>query len=199
MADDPELQAFEPFYPAIGRAIVAWAALEIKVDELLLSMLSHEKAEATRTVWGYTTLEKIPKSFRTRLKLCNDLAPIFYLDKQISELRSITKACGGQFKTRNRLAHGEWMGRFVGKKIRVYSQIKRFGLRGADEQFTVKRIDSLTVKYHTLTELLIEFSKNHHPDGSLSERLKKFFRSLKSSHDHEVRIAMTLRHPKTLL
>jgi hypothetical protein len=199
MTDDPELQAFEPFYPAIGRAIVAWAALEIKVDELLLSMLSHEKAKATRTSWGYTTVEKIPKSFRTRLKLCNDLAPIFYLDEQISELRSITKACGGQFKTRNRLAHGEWMGQFTGKKTRIVSQIKRFGLRGPDQQFTVKRINGLTATYHSLTERLIAFSISHHPDGSLSERLKKFFRSLKSSHDHEVRIAMTLKHQKTLL
>ena len=110
-------------------------------------MLSHKKTAATRELLKITKMDRIPKSFRSRLKLCNELAPRFYTEQVVAELRAITKACSGQYLTRNRLAHGEWLileSWHKNKPPQVVCQLRRFGTGGPEKPFTVKQIENLT-------------------------------------------------------
>jgi hypothetical protein len=52
---------------AIGRAIVAWATLEIKIDEQLLNMLGHAKTKSIRQSRGIFKLKDIRPALRTAL------------------------------------------------------------------------------------------------------------------------------------
>jgi hypothetical protein len=159
-------------YTAVGAAIIAWGKLEIRIDEFLFSMLSHPKAKTS----------KIPKSFGARLKLCNELAPLFYRDGELDEVRALTKTCRGQYRTRNRLAHGEWMlSLFRTDKPRppqIMSRVRRHGLRGQERNFSIKQIEGLTRKYRELGNRIHDFHYLNHPEGPPVEQLKRFFDSL---------------------
>jgi hypothetical protein len=175
----PSAKDFEPYYPAIGRAIIAWAFLEIKIDELLLNMLRHEKASTIRELAKITRVDDIPKSLGSRLKLCDDLAKLYYKPDVVQKLKSITQACRGQYKTRNRLAHGEWLIRFslLGRPPpRIMCRMRRFGIEGPERRFTVALIENLTRIYHGLAQQIVEFSRSHDPAGPIEERLKRFLR-----------------------
>lgn len=168
---------------AVGRAIIAWGMLEIRIDEFLLSMLSHEKARATRHRQEIRTTNDIPKSFGSRLKLCNELAPLFYPGHLVDDVKALTKKCRGQYRTRNRLAHGEWfLTLFRSKKPpQIISRIRRHGLRGTERQFSIKQIDGLTRTYRKLADETYRFHHLNHPEGPPAERLKRFFDSLQRS------------------
>jgi hypothetical protein len=173
---------FKELYTAVGAAIIAWGKLEIRVDEFLFSMLSHPKAKTFRQGRDITKANKIPKSFGTRLKFCNELAPLFYKDEVLDEVRALTKTCRGQYGTRNRLAHGEWMLRLFrtdkGRPPQIMSRVRRHGLRGPERNFSIKQIEGLTRKYQELGDRIHDFHYLNHPEGPPVERLKRFFDSL---------------------
>lgn len=186
MMEHPQATAiratFKELYTVVGAAIIAWGKLEIRIDEFLFSMLSHPKAKTFRERHGITKTNRIPKSFGARLKLCNELAPLFYEDEDLDEVRVLTKACRGQYRTRNRLAHGEWMLSLFrtdkGRPPQIMSRVRRPGLRGPERNFSIKQIEGLTRKYRELGDRIHDFHHLNHPEGPPVERLKRFFDSL---------------------
>jgi hypothetical protein len=194
-----KLEDFEErYYPAIGRAIVAWAKLEIKLDEQLLFMLSHERASTARQKLRIQRVAHLPKAFECRLDICNELSAIFYDKKPKAEFLRITKACRSLIKDRNKLAHGQWIVQFLPKRPpAIVCQLRQHGTPGKERQFSVSQIKQMSQSYDKATDDLTRFAIDHHPDGPLTERLREFFRSRQNNRTRARRSATpTKRHEK---
>ena len=82
----------QAYYIAIGRAIVTWAALEIRIDEHILRMLRHPKARSIRERDKIHLLHHIPKALKKRLGLFDELVTVIYEDEPLVNSRPYRSA-----------------------------------------------------------------------------------------------------------
>jgi hypothetical protein len=184
MGADPDNEQFKKeYFPAIGHAIVAWALVEIKLDEILFALLSDPKAKPIRDKRKIVTPKQIPKQFELRLALSAELGAVIYSAATSQALDTLLKSARGSYKDRNKLAHGDWTLRFAKKRPpKIFCEVRRQGLPGTARVFSAKQIETLATSFETISEQAYQFLRQNHPAGPLSVRLKKFFDSLRHRH-----------------
>ena len=164
----------QAYYIAIGRAIVTWAALEIRIDEHILRMLRHPNARSIRERDKIHLLDHIPKALKKRLGLFDELVRVIYEDEPLREFTAISKRCLALSKNRHRLAHGEWLTEYLPHKTEITSRMWRAGRPGKSQQFTVPQIRALT---HQICGVYADLYKlsSAYPPRPLAEEMREFF------------------------
>lgn len=151
------------FYPAIGRAIVLWAFLEVEIDWHLSGLL------ARPDTWKHplsTKLDKrLPRAFSKRVILWKRLARIHYQTDVLSQARDIISRCKVARTERDRIAHGRWAIGIGWHGVETtYSHVYRDG-----EVFDEGRpmtTDHITQTSHAIADLikdLMIFQRDYYP------------------------------------
>lgn len=170
---------FEAYYPEIGRAIVSWAFLENEIDRLLIALLYDPKAREVLSETPITKNHLLPHSMSRRFELLKRLARLHYKDEVLAELKELVTTCRHANSMRQRLAHGAWVlehsKRHQGD---VVSYLHRAGERREGKVITPEDISELRRQIADTTNKLVAFHRDHHPEGPLPQRLRKFFTNL---------------------
>lgn len=173
----------QSYYAAIGRAIVTWACLEIRLDDQLIQMLRHPNSKALRKAMAIERISHVPKALDKRLDLLAQLAQIHYSGSVLSTIEGIILRCRRLKSDRSRLAHGEWVLQFSRhyRKGALLSYFTRYGVRIKGKRLRVADIRRTIHEVGDAVADLERFMRDHHPDGPISKRVRALFEALERS------------------
>ena len=121
-------------------------------------------------------MDDLPNGLKDRLDLADRLTNVHYSGRLLKRILRIIKCMRTLSKDRHRLAHGAWVRKAIPKNhLKLFSEMRRYGTPRKERIYTVPQIRRTTHEICDVYADLFYFMIQHHPQGTLVERLRESF------------------------
>lgn len=186
---------FNAYYAEIGKAVAAWARLETEIDKLLLVLLYHPAGKSVLRQARINPGALLPNSFSVRAKMWKRLARSYYDGAILDLLLDLISVALKLKPFRDRLAHGTWA---IEHSARCRGEVVCYMYRHGIEEgmpITLEELRTFTRQSGETVSNLIVFHRDHHPEGPLPVRLRRFFESLAKGSTTQARAPKASKPP----